>query len=69
MQDEPDNTWRSEPLKDNTWVEGIKNSGEHVHYENSGGSDRPVNWRNETTGESVNLRNTSLSELRDRGLI
>ncbi len=64
-----DNTWRRDIPKDGTFIEGIKHSDEHIHYDKSGGSDVPVNWRNEQTGERVNLRITPLKELRDRGLI
>jgi hypothetical protein len=59
--EEGSNTWRDD-TKDGTFVEGIKYSGEHVHYDSSGGSDVPVNWKNETTGESVPLRTTPIGE-------
>ncbi|RME04055.1 MAG: hypothetical protein D6805_04305 [Planctomycetota bacterium] len=58
------NWWRAN-CKDGTFVEGIKHSEEHVHYDSSGGSDIPVNWRNEKSGEGVNLRNTPLKDLGD----
>lgn len=58
-----DNTWRSDPLKDGTFVEGIRHEPEHVHYDPRGGSDIPVNWTNQETNESINLRTTPLSDL------
>jgi hypothetical protein len=64
-----DDVWRDTIKKDGTFVEGIKNSGEHLHYDSSGGSDVPVNQRNEVTGESIDLRKTPLDQLRDKGLI
>lgn len=57
-----DGTWRH-TLADKSFVEGVKGSGEHVHYKNSGGSDVPVNHRNETTGAGTDLRSTPISEL------
>jgi len=68
-QEMSENTWRNNVPKDNTFVEGLKKSGEHLHYDKSGGSDVPVNWRNEKTGEGVNLRSTPLQDLRNRGLL
>ncbi len=64
-----DNTWRSKPLKDGTFVEGVKHSGEHLHYDPRGGSDIPVHFRNEVTGEGIDLRNTPLKDLRKKGLL
>ena len=57
-------TWRKEIKKDKSFIEGVKNSGEHLHYNSDKGSDIPVNWRNEKTGEGKNLRETPLNKLK-----
>ncbi len=47
------------------FIEGERHNGTHVHYDSSGGSDRPVNVRNEQTGEGLNLRTATLKEADD----
>lgn len=50
-----DKTWRK-TCRDGSFVEGVRQSGEHLHYETSGGSDVPVHWRDERTGAGFSLR-------------
>lgn len=54
-------TWRRTLKGDGTFVEGVRHSGEHVHYDNRDGSDIPVNWRDETSGRGLNLRNEPIN--------
>jgi|GEM_PF-3564741 len=48
-------TWRR-TCRDGSFVEGVRHSGEHLHYNKSDGSDIPVHWRDEKSGRGVSLR-------------
>lgn len=65
MSDES-NSIRRTVGADKSFIEGLKGDGEHVHYNSSGGSDVPVHWRNERTGEGVSLRSLPIGEALDR---
>lgn len=54
-------TWRRRLKRDGTFVEGVRHSGEHVHYDHRQGSDIPVHWRDETSGAGMNLRDEPIN--------
>ena len=61
MSEDKDKHWRAKN-KDGTFVEGIKGTDIHVHYDSSGGSDVPVGLGKQ--GEhSKNIRNRPIRDL------
>lgn len=57
-----DNTWRAK-CSDGSFVEGVKHTNQHVHYDSSGGSDIPVSQKNQADNTNMNLRTTPLIDI------